>query len=241
MLAKEQIINEIIRTTQENSGKPLGIARFEKETGIKPYDWQRYWARFGDALEEAGFARNKLNSAYDDKALIEKLIHLIQKLKKFPTKGEVRLEKNTDPTLPDYKTFARLGSTYQIAKKVLEFCKDQTDYEDVVLICSEVVNTTEAIERNKEISTNLGIGSVYLFKSGRYYKVGKTNDTVRRGAELRIQLPEDLHLIHEIKTDDPSGIEAYWHKRFEPKRKNGEWFDLSSSEVQAFKRWKRIV
>jgi hypothetical protein len=30
---------------------------------------------------------------------------------------------------------------------------------------------------------------------------------VRRGAELRIQLPEKMDLIHSIKTDDPSGVE----------------------------------
>jgi len=73
------------------------------------------------------------------------------------------------------------------------------------------------------------------------YKIGKTNDTVRRGNEIRIQLPERTDLIHSIKTDDPSGIEAYWHKRFETKRMNGEWFDLNSSDIKAFKRWRRII
>jgi hypothetical protein len=82
---------------------------------------------------------------------------------------------------------------------------------------------------------------VYLFKSGRYYKIGKTNDTVRRGKEIRVQLPERTDLIHAIKTDDPSGVEAYWHKRFESKRKQGEWFDLRPSDIKAFKRWRKIV
>ena len=84
------------------------------------------------------------------------------------------------------------------------------------------------------------VGEVYLFKSGRYYKIGKTKDTVRRGSEIRIQLPERVNLIHSIKTDDPSGIESYWHNRFESKRMNGEWFDLNPSDVKAFKRWRRI-
>jgi hypothetical protein len=51
-------------------------------------------------------------------------------------------------------------------------------------------------------------------------------------------MPESLKVIYEIKTDDPTGIEAYWHKRFEAKRKNGEWFDLSREDISAFRRRK---
>ncbi len=77
-----------------------------------------------------------------------------------------------------------------------------------------------------------------ILKSGRYYKVGKTIAAGRRERELAIQLPEKANTVHVIKTDDPSGIEAYWHRRFDARRKNGEWFELNSSDVRAFKRRK---
>ena len=73
------------------------------------------------------------------------------------------------------------------------------------------------------------------FKSGRYYKIGKTNAHGRRERELAIQLPERAQTVHVIKTDDPAGIEAYWHQRFASKRKHGEWFELDHVDIGAFR------
>jgi hypothetical protein len=60
----------------------------------------------------------------------------------------------------------------------------------------------------------------------------------QRERQLAIQLPEKVGTIHSIRTDDPAGIEAYWHKRFEAKRMNGEWFNLNAEDIGAFKRRK---
>ena len=58
-MTKLYILQEIKRTTQANGGKPLRKIKFELETGIKRFDWFGiYWARWSDALREAGCTQN---------------------------------------------------------------------------------------------------------------------------------------------------------------------------------------
>ena len=82
------------------------------------------------------------------------------------------------------------------------------------------------------------LGCVYLLKAGRFYKIGRTNALGRRERELVIQLPEVAKVVHSIKTDDPTGIEEYWHRRYQDRRKNSEWFELTAQDVAAFRRRK---
>ena len=54
-------------------------------------------------------------------------------------------------------------------------------------------------------------GFVYLMKSGHHYKIGRTNSVGRRESELGIKIPVPPRTIHSIETDDPCGVESYWH------------------------------
>lgn len=239
MQTKQNILDITKKTAKENGGVPLGRERFERETGIKPYDWGKYWAKFTDLQREAGLSPNTLNSAYDEEFILEKFISLMRELGRYPTRGDLLVKSTSDPEFPSPKTFTRFGNKKDTAQKVSDYAT-QKGYDDVVEFCKIILENS--IEKSETDDSEINqIGAVYLFKHGKYYKIGKTNDTMRRGNELKIQLPENLDLIHEIKTDDPSGIEAYWHRRFEAKRMNGEWFDLNSADLKAFKRWRKII
>lgn len=237
-MMKQHILDEIQRTAKENGGVPLGRERFLHETGIKYTDWYgRYWVRWSDAVREAGFVANKLQPAYPDDRLIEKLIGLIREAGRFPVQGDLRLKRRTDPDFPSHNAFGRLGSKGQLASRVLEYCRSHDGFDDVARLCAEV-SPDKGSDEPQEGAPDEPIGYVYLSKVGRFYKIGKTNAVGRRERELAIQLPEKSRTVHAIRTDDPTGIEAYWHARFASKRQHGEWFRLDASDVSAFKRRK---
>lgn len=239
MATKQDIIKAIQETAKTNGGVPLGRGRFQKETGINEYEISKFWPSFGEAQREAGFEPNTLQSAHDMEFLLESAVALIREIGRFPTNADLIGKRHRDSDFPSPGSFDRLGNKKERANKVLEYA-EQKGYADIVKICTAIIEQNSKTETEDDDSEEIE-GAVYLFKHGKYYKIGKTFDTVRRGNELRIQLPENLDLIHEIKTDDPSGVESYWHRRFEAKRMNGEWFDLNAADIKAFKRWRKIV
>lgn len=240
---KQEIIEEIRRTATLNKGKALGQERFVKETGIKKGDWYPYhWLRWSDAIKEAGLAPNQLSVAFSKDIAIEKLIGLIQEIGHFPVHGEFRIKAKQDATFPSHGVFENFGGKQKLAAAVVSYCRTHGGLEDIIEICTEHIGEDEsAPTENTEAVIEDGDGFVYLMKSGRYYKIGRTDAVGRRHREIKTQMPEELEVVHHIKTDDPSGIEAYWHKRFADKRKNGEWFDLTRADINAFKRRKKFI
>jgi len=238
-MQKDYIIREIVRTAKENGDVPLGRQKFENQTGIKFSDWYgKFWSTWGDAVKEAGYEPNVFQKAYDDDFLIEKLIELIREIGRFPTHGEIRLKTHNDITFPSHSTFWKLGKKQEMVRRIIEYCENQSELSDVLDICQLIyVNEKESRYLEKD-NIPEEFGFVYLMKSGKHYKIGRSGNAGRREYELKLILPEKVELVHKIITDDPVGIEVYWHKRFEDKRKSGEWFELTSQDVKAFKRRK---
>ena len=238
---KQEILSELKRLAEQNGGKAPGVQRFSSETGLRKSEWYPHlWLRWGDAISEAGCDSNELTSAYDVNYLIEKYIEFIRELRHFPVEGELRRKRKTDENFPSHSGFSQLGGKQDRIEKILAYCRNRQEFEDVIAIC-EAVSKPSQKKENKDVSSE-NVGYVYLIKHGNRneYKIGMTKNPIRREGELRLELPEKIKPIHYIETDDPSGIEQYWHNRFSDKRKEGEWFSLSSNDVKAFKRWKRI-
>lgn len=239
-VTKDYILSEIRRKAQENGGQALGRRRFEIDTGIKEADWLgKFWSKWSDAVTEAGLSPNQMQRAYGAAEKFEPLIRFILEIGKLPTGPELKLRARSTPNFPSHGTFDRDGRR-GLAEALLQYCKEQQGPAEVIAICEQVLmpSPIEAVEVNAEPQGEVDYGEVYLVKSGRYFKIGRSNHFGRRSYELALQLPEEAKLIHKIRTDDPIGIEEYWHRRFKDKRTRGEWFDLASEDVNAFKRRK---
>ncbi len=130
---------------------------------------------------------------------------------------------------PNEKTLHMyFGSKAKLLSNLRSWAADKPNYSDVVAMLGA--------EAGEAKNLNHDDGLVYLIRSGPHYKIGRSDELERRVKEIRIALPEAAALVHSIRTDDPAGIEAYWHRRFADRRANGEWFKLSHADVTAFKR-----
>lgn len=238
-MSKNNILEEIKRTAEANGGVPLGKQRFFQETGIKESDWSgKFWTKWGDAVQEAGYLPNKKQIAFSDESQLEKYALLARELGHIPTASEVRMKARHDVDFPSHNTFSRLGSKQLLLSKLLAFCRENESYSDLVSILDKQSRIEHSPE-NQVVPTRIELGHVYLLHfGGDEYKIGCTNNVERRFREIKTQMPYDGKIIHVIETGDPEGIEAYWHQYFKDKRLKGEWFKLSDSDVKYFKKRK---
>jgi hypothetical protein len=234
---KQLVLAEIARIAARNGGKSPGRGLFAKESGIPMTAWYPHiWLRWGDALAEAGFAPNSLATAMDEDFIVSKHIELTKELGHLPVEGELRIKARKDPSFPTHSVFNRLGGKDALVARAVKYCEACSDMEAV----AKIYRAYKPRAKLEEVDSKESIqGYVYMMRSGRRYKIGFTSSPVRRHREVRIELPEPTDLIHSIPTDDPRGIEQYWHNRFASKRvRDTEFFSLDASDVSAFKRRK---
>ena len=60
-----------IRRLGKQTGKSPGIAAFAQETGIAEHEWRGvFWARWSEALAEAGLGANELQGKFDSDGVL---------------------------------------------------------------------------------------------------------------------------------------------------------------------------
>jgi hypothetical protein len=240
---KHRILSEIKRTAAANGGLPLGERTFYQMTGITKQDWfGKFWPRFSEAVREAGFAPREFSDEkqYSDDEMLSRYAKLAQELGRLPTDGDMRFNKSLDDAFPNSKTFeTRFGGKSELVTRLSQFCSGRPEFSGVQAWCENYIAENRMARTDEAPETETGY--VYLMRMGKFSKIGKTNDFMRRGREITIQLPEKAEMVHFFRTDDPSGIEAYWHRRFAAKRKEGEWFELNAKDIRAFKRRRNFM
>jgi len=81
-------------------------------------------------------------------------------------------------------------------------------------------------------------GYVYLVKAlhdETLFKIGRTNSPNKRMRTFEVKLPFAIECECLISTDDMYKLEGELHRKFKPKRLDGEFFRLDQSDVEYIK------
>ena len=82
-------------------------------------------------------------------------------------------------------------------------------------------------------------GWVYVIEAissdGCLYKIGKSVNPAKRLHQLKSVSPLELRLVHQIKCADMAAVELELHVQYQNLRLHGEWFKLSSTELEQIK------
>jgi hypothetical protein len=219
-------------------GKAPGREKFQAQTGIKPHVWRgRIWRNWTDALVEAGFAPNEYQAALADDDLLRFVAEISKMLGRFPSTSDIEYELPRQQGAPNSTTILSRWKMPDLAGALADFARRHGEH-DIIEFANAYVPSRRATESEAD-QTN-ALGYVYMQRHGGDYKIGFTKSLNKRGRQIQIELPQEIELVHSILTDDPAGVEYYWHRRFADKRTRGEWFKLTNADVVAFKKWSKI-
>jgi hypothetical protein len=245
-MSKEQIKQDIlekIRRIASETGEAPGQIKFANLTGIKEHAWRgKYWRGWTEALADAGFSAKAWQVSYDETDLLLKVADLTSKLRRFPSQVDFQLEAANGQDFPSVQTIKRRWNMAELAIAVAGYCDTVGRQQDADFARSYASSrpTTPAKDDDDEAAAGTALGHVYMQRHGTDYKIGFTKSLNKRGRQIQIELPQEIELVHSILTDDPAGVEGYWHRRFADRRTRGEWFKLTKADVAAFKKWSKI-
>jgi hypothetical protein len=234
-MTKEELLAEI-RKRGTKQGRHLSLRAFCRGTGIAEKQVLGvHWVTWNEAIAAAGLnPRSFARPRADEATTFEALAQFIQRIGHWPTENELRRERHETPSFPGLKVFLRLKKAEPLSRKLAIHCAERSDLKVAAAVVSDRIESEPAEPLPATAPVR---GYVYMMRSGRRYKIGRTNSPSRRHREVRLDMPDPTLLVHSIETDDPAGIEEYWHSRFRAKQvRDTEFFTLDAGDVAAFKR-----
>ncbi len=194
-----------------------------------------HWRSWGEALEEAGFQPNRKQAKLSSGEVLKKYAEAVRHFGRIPAAVDIRMYSRDRPDFPGHTTFLN----HFVSKAGLLAAFSNFVYaNDAFADLTKIIPKPELLPEVSPKSKSCKEGLVYLLRSGGHFKIGRSEELEKRVKQISIALPHAVTLEHSIRTDDPSGIEAYWHRRFSDRRANGEWFKLTTDDIRAFKRRK---
>ena len=238
-MTKDAIMQRIRELAAERGGH-VSFNAFVSETGIKD-KWlrrQEWWTGWNNLLSEIGLETRKFSVPRTPESRIaEAVAVVIEREGRWPTEDDLVRERNKDRSFPSLGVIRPLRKSGALASLIVALGETPRQFSKASMIAKKHQPTEmDAVDAGPNERVK---GYVYMLRSGRSYKIGKSTDPSRRYREVRLELPDETHQVHTIPTDDPTGIEAYWQQRFAAKRiRSTEFFTLDANDVQAFKRRK---
>ncbi len=177
---RDHILNEIKRLAAA-SGESPGKQVFARETGIKEGQWSGvFWARWSDALSEAGLENNKLQGRFVTEDVLDQIAKACRSYAHFPTSAEMKLYRRANPSFPSHGAIANhFPSRSDLLAALTQYVGAREKYQDVALLLPEVRQTASLIHKQRTE------GFVYLYDQAittKLVEVMSLSDGLRRSA-----------------------------------------------------------
>jgi len=245
-LSKDELIALVQRAARANGGRPQGKDHFFSDHGLTKRDlWALGIRSYGDLCELAGYVRNRFaQKPMEADQLFEPLALLTVQIGRFPDTTDREIARRGGAPIPEYRAYRTAQNTNgPLLQQLLEWCRSHPQHSGALQSLEAHVSRVDGAAPPARKRVKVVTGYVYLLRyggRGRKYKIGRSEAPPRRHSQISGMVPDELAIVHVIASDDPIGIERYWHQRFEnkliPNKK--EIFLLDAEDVAAFKRRK---
>ena len=160
---RERILSEIRRLAKASGGQAPGKLTFARQTGISEHQWSGVlWARWSDALVEAGYEKNTLQARFDTGDVLTKVIEACRHYGHVPTVSEMKLYRRSNP---DFPSKGAVASHFPTRAELLvalrqRACQDNAFRDNISMLLSEPKQGASCLSLSPESSG----GFVYLLK-----------------------------------------------------------------------------